>query len=103
MFSQISDQCCIFTVEPEVEETPDESESEAESETEPLQTQEPDSEADQDLKSEGSDVTNPTPETKEDSWRQEDCGDLRKVAVCEKNGLSTAQVHSYLPLISYFF
>lgn len=97
---RVLQQLDFMEIEPEVEETPDEPDSEAESETEPLQTPEPESEADQDLKSEGSEVANPTPETMEDSWRQEDsCGDLKKVAMCEKNGLSTAQV---VTLVLYF-
>lgn len=86
-----------FTVEEEVEETPDEQESEPESEPEPVLTPEPDPEPDQDLKSEASEMTNPTPETPEDNWEQEDgCADVRKVAVCEKNSLSTSQVYIHL-------
>ncbi len=58
-------------------------------------TPEPDPEADQDLKSEGSEMMSPTPETTEDTCGQADsCRDIRKVAVCKKNGLSTTQVHS---------
>lgn len=88
-----------FTVEEEVEETPDEQESEPESEPEPVLTPEPDPEPDQDLKSEASEMTNPTPETPEDNWEQEDgCGDIRKVSVCEKNSLSTPQVYIHLPI-----
>jgi len=86
-----------FTVEEEVEETPDEQEPEPESEPEPVLTPEPDPEPDQDLKSEASEVTNPTPETPENNWGQEDgCGDIRKEAVCEKNSLSTSQVYIHL-------
>lgn len=78
-----------------MEETPEELESEPESEPEPVLTPEPDSEPDQDLKSEASEMTNPTPETTEETCRQVDaCGDIRKVAVCEKNSFSTSQVHS---------
>lgn len=74
-----------------MEETPDEPESEPESEPEPVLTPEPDPE----LKSEGSEMMNPTPETTEDTCGQADsCRDIRKAAVCEKNGLSTSQVCS---------
>ncbi|XDV45771.1 hypothetical protein PO909_013804 [Leuciscus waleckii] len=86
-------QLDFLEFEEEVEETPDEQESEPESEPEPVLTPEPDPEPDQDLKSEASEMTNPTPETLEDNWEQEDgCADIRKVVVCEKNSLSTSQV-----------
>lgn len=78
-----------------MEETFDEPESEPESDCEPVETPEPDPEPDQCLKAEASEMTNPTPETTEDTCGQADsCRDIRKAAVCEKNGLSTSQVRS---------
>ncbi|XP_067302616.1 tripartite motif containing 101 [Pseudorasbora parva] len=97
---RILHQLDFLEIEEEVEETPDEPESEPESEPEPVLTPESDREPDQDLKSEASEVTNPTPETLEDTWGQVDgCGDIRKVSVCEKNSLSTSQV---VTLVLYF-
>uniref|UniRef100_A0A671KC55 Tripartite motif-containing protein 54 n=1 Tax=Sinocyclocheilus anshuiensis TaxID=1608454 RepID=A0A671KC55_9TELE len=95
-------QLDFMEIEEEVEETSDEPESEPESdpEPEPVLTPEPDPEPYQDLKSEGSEKTNPTPETAEDTWGPADsCRDIRKVAVCEKNGLSTSQI---VTLVLYF-
>ncbi|XP_051737132.1 tripartite motif containing 101 isoform X2 [Ctenopharyngodon idella] len=93
-------QLDFMEIEEEVEETPEELESEPESEPEPVLTPEPDPKPDQDLKSEASEMMNPTPETTEDTWGQVDaCGDIRKVAVCEKNSLSTSQV---VTLVLYF-
>uniref|UniRef100_A0A8C2KQT2 RING-type E3 ubiquitin transferase n=1 Tax=Cyprinus carpio TaxID=7962 RepID=A0A8C2KQT2_CYPCA len=89
-------QLDFMETEEEVEETPDEPESEPESEPEPVLTPEPDPE----LKSEGSEMMNPTPETTEDTCGQAaSCRDIRKVAVCEKNGLSASQI---VTLVFYF-
>ncbi|KAK9954445.1 hypothetical protein ABG768_016511 [Culter alburnus] len=89
-------QLDFMEIEEEVEETPEELESEPEPEPEPMLTPEPDPEPDQDLKSEASEMMNPTPETTEDTWEQVDaCGDDRK----EKNSLSTSQV---VTLVLYF-
>ncbi|XP_067228255.1 tripartite motif containing 101 [Chanodichthys erythropterus] len=95
-------QLDFMEIEEEVEETSEEleSEPEPEAEPEPMLTPESDPEPDQDLKSEASEMTNPTPETTEDTWEQVDaCGDDRKVDVCEKNSLSTSQV---VTLVLYF-
>uniref|UniRef100_A0A8C2ECJ4 RING-type E3 ubiquitin transferase n=1 Tax=Cyprinus carpio TaxID=7962 RepID=A0A8C2ECJ4_CYPCA len=93
-------QLDFMEIEEEVEETFDEPESEPESDCEPVETPEPDPEPDQCLKAEASEMTNPTPETTEDTCGQADsCRDIRKAAVCEKNGLSTSQI---VTLVLYF-
>ncbi|TRY84759.1 hypothetical protein DNTS_027442 [Danionella cerebrum] len=73
----------------EVEEMPEEPESEPESEVEVVQTPEPEPESDQVLKLDSSEVTNPTPETAEETYRPDDD---RREAACEKNGLSSSQI-----------
>ncbi|KAL1249811.1 hypothetical protein QQF64_020816 [Cirrhinus molitorella] len=90
-------QLDFMEIEEEVEEPPEEPESESESEPEPVLTPEPDSESDEDLKSEGSERINP--KTEDTCAQADSCREIRKVAVCEKNGLSTTQI---VTIVFYF-
>ncbi|KAI4880936.1 hypothetical protein NFI96_015162 [Prochilodus magdalenae] len=87
--------------EEEVEEIPEEPEQESEPELEPEPETEPESVdsqgqnpvADQDLKSEGSQIKTAVSETSEDHQAQ---AEIKKDILCEKSGLSTTQAQTEL-------